>query len=1304
MQVKKRSGKLEKLNLNNIQKRLSSLAKGLDIQTDDIALRASQKMFDGVETREIDEQLAKNTVNYSIHPDYNVLAGRICVSALHKETAIGQLLEDEKQLLEKILLSGKVLEEENKYIQKLKNSLYDDPDREKILERYLKGQKVSKENLSFLAKAPRFFKTVELLYVEGDILEFQKRIDDKNTDEKTKIELESLVNLLKTKLSGQVLDKTERKSFEDYIKRKQDPKEKNHFGIINHRVYNVARENRQLIEDHMDYNRDFMFDFFGFKTLEKAYLLKSFKVVNKVREITEDTGEVIKKYVKETVGSIVERPQDTFMRVALAINGDNSFKRVFELYDLLSNGYYTHATPTLFNAGLNREQMSSCFLLANKSDSIDGIFETYKEEAEISKNSGGIGVWYHNVRSNGSHIKGTNGTSGGIIPFLTIKNAIARSIDQGGKRKGSIAVYLEPWHADVKDFIQLRKNTGIEEKRTRNLFLALWIPNLFYKRVEQGGKWSLFDPATAPGLHDLVGEAFEKKYEEYEKLGLAIETLDAREFFKDIFEVQIETGVPYILNKDYANMKSNQQNLGVIKSSNLCCVSGSQRVPTNKGYKTVKDLYKDKQPNIVVGREKLEIASEMFLPRPNTKIFTIRTSDGFTHEVTPDHKVWVKDFGWKEAQDLKEGDLLSIQSFEGVFGKINKPNEAFIAGLVAGDGTFQKDKNMHIDVWNENQKFLTNIEEMVKEIIVDNDLEVWYRSKHKNNAHSFYKDDIKPSLEPKFTSIKLRKGMKYRMSSSLLYQYFKEKYNFYSKTKLQVPEFVWQGNKETVVKYLEGLFYADGTITKVNKAKVTSMVISSTKKEFLEQLQLLLINLGIKSSIRDLHKKDEMVYMPDGKGGKKKYKRSKSYRLMITSKIACKMLDDMIGLTDYRGYDKKIFNRKKAFYKQKFYTKFISLDFKGIEDAYCLSVDSEEHSWSCNGLITKNTEIIEYSDEKETAVCNLASLCLPKFVKKDENGEWYFDHEELHKVTSVATYNLNRVIDKNYYVNDATERSNMRHRPIGLGVQGLADVFFKMRIRYDSLEAQKINEEIFETIYHAAVTESLRLAKRDGHYTSMKENGGAPITKGILQFDMWEHTPSSGRYEWDKVKEEVKTHGLRNSLLVAPMPTASTSQIFNNTESFEPLTEHLYKRKTLSGEFVVANKYLIRHLEELGLWGDEVVEHLINENGSIKNLKIVPEEVRDIYPTVWELSLKVQIDMAADRGAYICQSQSFNVHMDSPSMERMKDVYMYSWKKKLKTQSYYFRTNAATTNQKVTVKRQSSQAVEEDDDCEVCGS
>lgn len=634
----------------------------------------------------------------------------------------------------------------------------------------------------------------------------------------------------------------------------------NNIHLLGEDVWNFINENQDQLNKMIKKNRDSEFGFFGLKTLEKGYLQK----------------------VK---GVIVETPQYMFLRVSIGIHcGD--LKKVQETYDYMSQGYFIHATPTLFNSGTTRSQMSSCFLIAMKDDSIDGIYDTLKESAQISKWAGGIGLHVHNVRANKSTIKGTNGVSDGIIPMLRVFNSTARYVNQAGRRKGSIAVYLEPWHADIMEFLELRLNQGDEEARCRDLFLGLWIPDLFMRRVEEGGNWSLFSCDDAPGLSDCYGEDFERLYTQYEQEGRARATVPASKVWMAILKSQTETGTPYMLYKDACNKKSNQKNLGVIKSSNLC------------------------------------------------------------------------------------------------------------------------------------------------------------------------------------------------------------------------------------------------------------------------------------------------------------------------------------------------------------------------------------------------TEIIEYTDKDETAVCNLASLALPKFVEK--SGE--FNYQSLHKAVRILTRNLNKVIDRNFYPTESAQKSNMRHRPIGLGVQGLADVFAKLNIPFDSDEARKINRCIFETIYHASVTESVNLAKEQGPYETF---AGSPASQGLLQFDLWEgETQFSELWNWTKLKQEVKKFGMRNSLLVAPMPTASTSQILGNNECFEPYTTNIYLRRTLAGEFVVVNKHLVAKLKELGLWSKEMKDKMIAHSGSVQNIPEIPDDVKEIYKTVWEISQRSIIDMAADRARFVDQSQSMNLFVENPTVSKLSSMHMYAWKKGLKTGMYYLRTKA----------------------------
>jgi ribonucleoside-diphosphate reductase alpha subunit len=626
-------------------------------------------------------------------------------------------------------------------------------------------------------------------------------------------------------------------------------------GIVTEEVAHVAG----IVRNDIIPKRDFDFGYFGLKTLEKSYL-------------------------QRLDGVLMETPQYMFMRVSIGIHGED-IPAVLETYDKMSQGMFIHATPTLFNAGTPRPQMSSCFLIANKEDSINGIYGTLTECAQISKWAGGIGMHIHDIRANKSRIRGTNGQSDGIIPMLRVFNATARYVNQAGRRKGSIAVYLEPWHADIMEFLELRLNQGDEEARCRDLFSALWIPDLFMKRVEQGGQWSLFCPDKAPGLSDAVGEEFEALYTKYEEEGRANTTVPAAEVWKAILKSQTETGTPYMLYKDACNQKSNQKNLGTIKSSNLC------------------------------------------------------------------------------------------------------------------------------------------------------------------------------------------------------------------------------------------------------------------------------------------------------------------------------------------------------------------------------------------------TEILEYTDKDETAVCNLASIALPKFVDPENKT---FDYDKLHEVTKTVTKNLNKVIDRNFYPVDTARKSNMRHRPIGLGVQGLADVFILCRYAFDSDEAKDINMRIFETMYHAALEASSELAEVQGSYETFD---GSPASQGILQFDMWEGATKL-HYDWNAMRERVKTKGLRNSLLMAPMPTASTAQILGNNECFEPYTTNIYLRRTLAGEFVVVNKHLVDDLKKIGLWSKEMKDLMVKAGGSIQNIVDIPDDIKKLYRTVWEIKMKDIIDMAADRGRFIDQSQSMNLFMESPTMSKLSSMHMYAWKKGLKTGMYYLRSKA----------------------------
>ncbi|MBO9631893.1 MAG: ribonucleoside-diphosphate reductase subunit alpha [Chitinophagaceae bacterium] len=760
MFVVKRNGKKESVKFDKITARVEKLCYGLDrrfVNSIDVAKKVIEGLYDGVTTTELDNLAAETAASLTVkHPDYALLASRIAISNLHKNTV------------------------------------------------------------------KSFSDTMKLLY-----------------------------------------------ECKDHKAGKAAP-------LLADDVYDVILQHHELLDSTIIYDRDYAFDYFGFKTLEKSYLLK-------------------------VDGKVAERPQHMYMRVALGIHKDD-IDAAIKTYHMMSERWFTHATPTLFNAGTPKPQMSSCFLLTMKDDSIDGIYDTLKQTAKISQSAGGIGLSIHGIRATGSYIGGTNGTSNGIIPMLRVFNDTARYVDQGGgKRKGAFAIYLEPWHADVFEFLDLRKNHGKEELRARDLFYALWIPDLFMKRVEENGDWSLFCPHEAPGLHECWGEEFEKLYNQYEQEKRMRKTVKAQDLWFAILDAQIETGTPYLLYKDSANRKSNQQNLGTIKSSNLC------------------------------------------------------------------------------------------------------------------------------------------------------------------------------------------------------------------------------------------------------------------------------------------------------------------------------------------------------------------------------------------------TEILEFTSPDEVAVCNLASLALPRFVIDGK-----FDHDKLYEITYEATKNLNKIIDYNYYPVKEAETSNLRHRPIGLGVQGLADVFILLRMPFESDEAKQLNKDIFETIYFAAMTASKDLAKVDGYYETFP---GSPTSKGQFQFDLWGVDPSL-RWDWYTLKAEVMKHGVRNSLLVAPMPTASTSQILGNNECFEPYTSNIYVRRVLSGEFVVVNKHLLKDLIELNLWNDDMKNKIIAHNGSIQRIDGIPEGIKEIYKTVWEIKQRNLIDMAADRGAYICQSQSLNLFVDTPTNGKLTSMHFYAWKQGLKTGMYYLRTKAATQAVQFTVEKQGGKMVE----------
>jgi ribonucleotide reductase alpha subunit len=980
-----------------------------------------------------------------------------------------------------------------------------------------------------------------------------------------------------------------------------------HSPLIHPDVWRLSQEHGTFFQSILDYSRDYLLDYFGFKTLERAYLMKIGK-------------------------KIIERPQHMWLRVALGIHGAN-LRRVKETYELMSQKYFTHATPTLFNAGTNHPQLSSCYLIGMEDDSVDGIYNTLKDCAKISKWAGGIGLHVHNIRAAGTHINGTNGISNGIAPMLRVFNTTARYIDQGGgRRSGSFAIYMEPWHADIEDFLDMRKNHGDEEMRARDLFYGLWIPDLFMTKVKNNEDWCLFCPHKCPGLADCYGAEFNALYEKYRLAGQANKTLPARTLWFKILDSQMETGTPYLLYKDPANQKSNQQNLGVIKSSNLC-VAPETLILTEDGYLEIQTLVGQ---TLKVWNGSEFSATTIQQTGENQELIMVETSDGCMLECTPYHKFYLHDHTTVAAQELQENAVL---------------------------------------------------------------LQCEY-----------------PVLEG---------NQSYTVSNKI------------------VPV---NANLKTKMEWLSDYYNLDLYNSIIIAYK---LYLSHSSKDFLFQVKLMLQLCGINTTIT----KDDVT---------------EKYTLIISDlhlliELGFKLLRINLTVTT---------DIKEKAEKQSICIKKITRTGRNA-DTYCFN-EPKKHAGLFNGIITGQcTEIIEYSDHEQTAVCNLASIGLPKFVLQDKT----FDYPKLHEVAKVVTYNLNKIIDVNFYPTEKTRVSNLLHRPIGIGVQGLADVFALMDIAFTSAAAKEVNKLIFETIYHAALESSMEIARdraeamqvlaqcqsnlftrvdvahlelfskvdavsRDYapgaeyddlvqevlpipaelHYLSGLQMGayssfaGSPASKGLLQFNLWGlKETASQRYDWLELKEQIQVFGLRNSLLVAPMPTASTSQILGNNECFEPFTSNLYSRRTNAGEFVLPNKYLMAELLDLGLWNEALKDNIILNKGSIQQLTGVSAHLKEKYKTVWEIPMKHLIDMAADRAPYICQSQSLNLWVEDPDYKALTAMHFYAWQAGLKTGIYYLRRKAKHQAQQFTIRppgqqqekqqqQQQPAAKEKDEDCLMCSS
>lgn len=997
--------------------------------------------------------------------------------------------------------------------------------------------------------------------------------------------------------------------------------------LVDDKLILFSKNYSNKIQEKLNYNLDYNFTYFGIKTLKKSYLLKHNK------------GDNV---------SILERPQHMFMRVSIGIhfnkidiNGftdEYTLTDIFNTYRLLSENYYTHATPTLFNAGTPRQSLSSCFLLSIDDD-LECIYKTLSDTAKISKWSGGIGVHCSQVRAKNSLIKSTNGKSEGIIPMLKVYNDSALYVSQGGgKRKGSTAVYLEEWHADIFEFLDLKKPIGDEYLRARDLFLALWISDLFMKRLikavetKQVIMWSLFCPNIAKGLTDNYGEKFEELYLKYENEKKYIKQVDIIILWKKILEIQMESGVPYLMFKDQVNKKGNQNNLGTIKSSNLC-VHGDTLILTKDGYYPIKDLA-NKEVEIWNGSE--FSLSPVRKTNVNQELLKITTDDGCTLDCTKYHKFHIVTGSRntkhiiKESQELNIGDRLVKCQFPVLKGNKDFDFESpYTHGLYCGDGSNYKIKNEIqplIDLYHEKQELLQYL-----------DYDRVYKKQELQNR----------------TRVILHKSIN---------------------NKFDVPINASLNNK---LHWLAGYIDADGTITKNQDSRCIQ--IACINHDFLKKVKLLCNTLGLNPKIT-LNKKEGKRLMPDNKGfGElKEYDCKEIYRLLFNVLDTYKLYNELNIPTKRVLNDIKVSPQRDA-------RKFVRIStiekVDGLHDTYCFN-EPKEHKGIFNGIITGNcAEINIYSDKNNIGVCNLASLCLPKFVEYNTYKEPIYNYQKLYEITKIIIKNLNQVIDNNVYPVPEGKYSDSMNRPLGLGVQGLADVFFKFKIPFTSNKAKEINRLIFETIYFAALESSCELAQINGYY---KNYPTSMTAQGKLQFDLWNVMPSK-MWNWDSLRMRIKQYGLYNSLLTALMPTASTSQIMGNYEMFEPITSNMFTRNTLSGTFQIINKYLIQDLIELNLWNDTLKQKIIANNGSVQNIDEIPNNIKEIYKDIWELKQKDLIDMDADRSAYVCQSSSSNRYMKNPNNNKLTSMYTYCWKKGLKTGCYYLRSQSGADAVKFTV-------------------
>lgn len=1014
-------------------------------------------------------------------------------------------------------------------------------------------------------------------------------------------------------------------------------KEGNQSPLISTDVYEIVEKYNDLIQNEFHYDRDYSFDYFAIKTLERSYLYRLHYIKN-------NNGSIIK------LNKTIERPQHMFMRVALGIHGNN-LNKVFESYHLMSNKYFTHATPTLFNAGSIRSQMSSCFLL-HMSDSIEGIFETITDIALISKWAGGIGISLSDIRAKGSIIRKTNGLSEGIVPLCKVLNAEATYIDQGGKRKGSFNIFLEPWHADIYEFCNFRKNTDQEKFKCRDIFMSLWICDLFMIRVLDDGIWSLMCPDECQGLTSSYGEEFEQLYTKYEKEGKYKRQVRAIDLWYHILESQIETGMPFMLYKDSANRKSNQKNLGTIKSSNLC-VAPETKILTDVGYKIISEL-KNKKVKVWNGEQFSEVIVKK--TGTNKKLLKISFSNGATIECTENHKFYIQNLHCisptiVEAKYLKKGMKIIKYNLPLINGK-EDIKYAYISGLFSAEGSYVDNHKIERCSYKKYGNACVCSRHTISEEYKDNENTCFVGEI--NNDTCIARVGSKRANILLYDSKKmLIDHIEKRLDLEIIYE--NDRINV--KLPSDIPEKYTvpiNGCIQNKLEWLAGLMDGDGTLSICRTNK--QLQITSVNIKFLEDVKLMCTTLGINPKISTMHNKCSKLY-----------ECTSLFKLLISPHDLYKL--QKIGLKTNRL---NITQNKPKYKSRQHVTVKSIVNTDRISDTYCFT-ESLKHMGIFNGILTGQcTEIIEYSDDKSTAVCNLASLCLPKFIELN-NGKKEFNFDKLIQVAGVIVRNLDIIIDKNFYPTPKTFISNINHRPVGIGVQGLADVYNIMSYSFDSKEAKDLNKLIFESLYYGCLLASNDLAKELGSYNSFN---GSPSSEGKLQFHLWGLTRNdlSGRYDWDSLCTNIKLHGLRNSLLTTVMPTATTSQIMGNSESIDPYLSNVFTRQTLAGEFIVINENLINDLIEGNLWSEDIRKKIIVMNGSIAQIKEIPLHIKNLYKTAFEIKMKDILQQSIDRGVYIDQSQSLNLYMETSDFDRLTSSHFYGWKNGLKTGMYYLRS------------------------------